>query len=82
MIADLILQNDPAGASAEQLLDGANLSDASTWADCVKGVCHRKLTPDERIYVHDNPAHKSYHYTDAPIQQSQYRLGTAGTKHG
>jgi hypothetical protein len=80
MVADLVLQNGPAGAAAEELLNGASLSEASTWADCVKGACHRKFTTDERTYTHNNPQHKTYHYTDVPIQQSEYKLGTAGTR--
>jgi hypothetical protein len=80
MIADLILQDSPAGAIAEQLLDGAGLSEASTWADCAKGACRRALTMDERIYVHNNPQHRIYHYTDVPMQQFQYKLGMAGTR--
>src|SRR5437763_2154656 len=68
MVADLILQNDPAGAAAKQLL-GATLSDAAIWADCARGICHRPLSPDERTYVDNNPQHKTVHYTDVPIQQ-------------
>jgi hypothetical protein len=80
MIADLVLQNSRAGAAAELLLDGASLSEASTWADCVKGACHRAFTPDEKTYVHNNPQHRTYHFTDVAIQQSQYKLDTAGTR--
>jgi hypothetical protein len=78
MIADLILQSDPAGAAARQLLQNS-LSEASTWADCAKGFCG-PLSADERTYVQHNPQHKTFHYTDVPIQQSQYKLGTAGTR--
>jgi hypothetical protein len=78
MVADLILQNDPAGAAARQLLQNS-LSEAAVWADCAKGACG-PLTPDERTYVEDNSQHKTFHYTDVPIQQAQYKLGTAGTR--
>jgi hypothetical protein len=78
MVADLILQNDPAGAAARQLLRDT-LSEASVWADCAKGACG-PLTSDERTYVDDNPQHKTFHYTDVPIQQPQYKLGNAGTR--
>jgi hypothetical protein len=78
MVADLILQNDPAGAAARQLLQNS-LSEAAVWADCAKGACG-PLTPDERMYVDDNSQHKTFHYTDVPIQQPQYKLGTAGTR--
>jgi hypothetical protein len=46
---------------------------------CAKGACG-PLTPDERTYVEDNSQHKTFHYTDVPIQQPQYKLGTAGTR--
>jgi S1/P1 Nuclease len=78
MIADLILQNDPSGTAARQLLQNS-LSEAAVWADCAKGACG-PLTPDQRTYVEHNPQHKTFHYTDVPIQQPQYKLGTAGTR--
>jgi len=58
MIADLILQNDPAGAAARQLLQNS-LSEAAVWADCAKGGACGPLTPDERTYVEHNPQHKT-----------------------
>jgi hypothetical protein len=79
MVADMILKDDPAGATARQIL-GASLSEAAVWADCAKGICNRPLTGDEQTYVHDNPQHTTYHYTDVPIQQSFYKLGAAGTR--
>jgi hypothetical protein len=79
MVADLILQNDPAGAAAGRIL-GTSLSQAATFADCAKGICQRPLSADERTYVTDNPKHKTFHYTDVPIQQGQYRLGMAGNR--
>ena len=80
MIADLILKSDPAGTDATQLLGGQSLSEASLWADCAKGYCHRPLSVDERTFVQNNPQHRGYHYTDVAIQQPQYKLGTAGTR--
>ena len=80
MIADLILKSDPAGTAATQLLGGQSLSEASVWADCAKGFCHRPLSVDEQAYVENNPQHKGYHYTDVAIQQPQYKLHTAGTR--
>jgi hypothetical protein len=78
MVADLILQNDPAGAIVRQRL-GASLSEAATWADCAKSLSCGPL-PDEQTYVSNNHQHKTYHYTDVPIQQSEYKLRTAGTR--
>jgi hypothetical protein len=81
MVADLILQNAPATRDAvKQILNGASLSEAAVWADCAKGICHRPLSPDEKAFVAANPQHKEFHYTDVPIQQSQYQQGTAGTR--
>ncbi len=80
MIADLLLANDRSGAAVTQLLEGAGLSEAATWADCAKGYCGRPLSKDERKYVEQNPQHATYHYTDVPIQRSRYQLGTAGTR--
>jgi S1/P1 Nuclease len=79
MIADILLANDQSGAAATQVLDGASLSDAATWADCAKGYCGA-LSEDEKAYVRQNPQHATYHYTDVPIQQARYQLGTAGTR--
>jgi hypothetical protein len=58
-----------------------SLSDVSVWADCAKGFryCQRNPTPEEQAFADQNPRHHSFHYTDVPIQQSQYRAGTAGT---
>ena len=50
--------------------------------DCAKGwrACQRPLSADEPDYVQHNPQHLVFHYTDVPVQQKQYRLGTAGTR--
>jgi S1/P1 Nuclease len=83
MIADLILERSkPIHDAVKSTLDNATLSDASVFADCAKGptVCNRPLSPDERDFVANNPGHKEFHYTDVPIQQNSYRLGTAGTR--
>jgi hypothetical protein len=57
------------------------LSELAVLADCAKGFeyCQRRPTPEERAYAGRNHAHHNYHYTDVPIQQTQYRAGTAGT---
>ena len=78
-VADLILQDDPAGAAAQKIL-GTTLSEAGTWADCAKGYCGRPLSPDEKAFVQVNPQHKKYHYTDVAIQQTSYQLGSFGTR--
>jgi hypothetical protein len=64
-----------------ELLGGVGLSEAARWADCAKGICdnHRPLTDEEQEFVEENPRHHSFHYTDVPIQQSEYRPKSAGT---
>jgi S1/P1 Nuclease len=81
MIADLILKDTPTGDSVIQIL-GTSLSEASVFADCAKGqnVCQRPLSPDEQDFVHRNPQHHDFHFTDVAIQQTEYRLGAAGTR--
>src|SRR5215471_17817115 len=63
VVAAVVLATDPAGVASKKLLGDASLSEAATWADCAKGFCGA-LTKDERIYVDQNPQHKTYHYTD------------------
>jgi hypothetical protein len=84
-IADLILQSPGFAKTRDQvnqLLEGTSLSDAAVWMDCAKGFtyCHSALTDDEKAYVAANHDHHAYHYTDVPIQQTEYQFGTAGTK--
>lgn len=79
MVAEILLANDARGAAAKELLGGASLAEAATWADCAKGYCGQ-LSEDEKAYVAQNPQHATYHYTDVAIQQSRYQLGAAGTR--
>ena len=81
-IADLLLASHPVTSRlVTALLKGNSLSEASLFADCAKGFtyCHRKPSDDEVAYVKLNHNHHAYHYADIPIQQSEYRAGTAGT---
>jgi len=82
MIADIILEQQPAlNDRVRHILGESGLSEVSVWADCAKGfrACRRPPTEEEKAFAHDNPKHHAFHYTDVPIQQSQYRAGTAGT---
>jgi S1/P1 Nuclease len=82
MVADLILEQRPASRDRlRQILGENSLSNVSVWADCAKGfrACRRDATPEERAFTDQNPRHHAFHYTDVPIQQLQYRAGTAGT---
>jgi hypothetical protein len=83
MVADLLLREAPTiRDTVEQILGGVSLSEASVFADCAKGpsVCQRPLSEDEKDYVDHNHQHHEFHYTDVAIQQSEYRLGAAGTR--
>jgi len=82
MIAEILLEQQPAiSGRVRQILGENRLSDVSVWADCAKGfrACRRPPTDEERAFAQQNPKHHAFHYTDVPIQQSQYRAGTAGT---
>jgi len=82
MIADMLLEQRPAIRDrVKQILGENNLSEVSVWADCAKGFrgCQRPPTDDEKAFTRQNRKHHAFHYTDVPIQQSQYRAGTAGT---
>src|SRR3954454_13303322 len=82
-IADMLLdQQDPAVRDrVKHILDNHSLEEVSVWADCAKGFryCQRSPSRDEQAFADANPRHHSFHYTDVPIQQPQYRAGTAGT---
>ncbi len=80
-IADIVLEQHPATQAKIRKLLGASLSEAATWADCAKGFtyCRRPPSAREAAYVGNNPHNHAYHYTDVPIQQTRYRLGSAGT---
>jgi hypothetical protein len=83
MVADLLLRDAPTiRDTVKQILGGVSLSEASVFADCAKGpsVCQRPLSEDEKDYVDHNHQHHEFHYTDVAIQQSEYRLGAAGTR--
>ena len=81
MVADIILDQAPATRDrVRQILGENSLSEVSVWADCAKAFryCHRSPTAEEAAFAEENPRHHLFHYTDVPIQQSQYRAGTAG----
>jgi hypothetical protein len=80
-IADVLLDQHPTTRDrVKEILNGRSLSEVSVFADCAKGFeyCHRNPSPEESAYTR-NPDHHGYHYTDVPIQQKHYALGSAGT---
>jgi S1/P1 Nuclease len=83
-IADRILK-DAAPTTREKvetILEGVSVSEASVWADCAKGYrhCQRAPSAEELAFAANNPRHHKFHYTDVAIQQTEYRLGGAGTR--
>ena len=82
MVADLLLQSAPASRDAvSQILGGISYRSFG-FADCAKAGgranAHSQLM--SRTMRKHNPQHRTFHYTDAAIQQRQYQLGTAGTR--
>ncbi|MEY2410869.1 MAG: hypothetical protein QOF48_3539 [Verrucomicrobiota bacterium] len=75
-IADELLHGTAAETHVRSLLHNGTLSDAATWADRAKGS---NLDQEMRDFVHHNPKHHHYHYTDVPIQELHYTDGTKGT---
>lgn len=80
-IADQLIAGRRAAAEVHHLLGpGESLQTISTWADCAKGHCG-ELTAEMRQFVHHNPHHARYHYTDVPFEATSYEehgVGTSG----
>jgi S1/P1 nuclease len=92
MIADIVLQRDyPAAHSrVSELLDQKfgtvvdkrDLGEVAVFPDCAKNeaeYCGRKPSTEEIDYVLRNIVHKSFHFTNSPLQQKTYRAGGVGT---
>ena len=93
-IADLVLQqyHPEAYAKISALLeiksaDGTvvkrSLSQVAVFPDCAKKnnepYCGRPSSDEEKAYAARNRHQDRFHYTDVPLQQAQYRAGSAGT---
>jgi hypothetical protein len=78
-IADELIQGTPAEVKVKALLPDMTLLEAATWADRAKGG-QGLLTAEMKAFDAANPDHRDYHYTDVPIQETHYQLGTHGTK--
>lgn len=76
-IADKLIQGTNAEQHVKELLGNESLEIAALWADEVKGD---SLTSEMKAYVKNNPRHKSYHFTDIPIQESAYRDNSEGAR--
>ncbi|HSY07065.1 MAG TPA: S1/P1 nuclease [Steroidobacteraceae bacterium] len=77
-IADQLLAGRRAEVEVRKLLrSGETLQSVSMWADCAKGYCG-ELTAELRDFVHHNPHHAHYHYTDIPFEAAAYEEGGVG----
>jgi hypothetical protein len=78
-IADQLIAGRRAATQVHNLLKpGESLQSIATWADCAKGHC-AELTEEMREFVHRNPRHAHYHYTDVPFQALAYDERGVGT---
>jgi hypothetical protein len=78
-IADQLIAGRRAETEVRKLLrPGESLQTIATWADCAKGRCGA-LTAEMHYFVHRNPHHARYHYTDVPFQAEAYQAGAVGT---
>ena len=78
-IADQLIAGRRAEAQVRNLLKpGESLATIATWADCAKGRC-AEFTAEMREFVHRNPHHAHYHYTDVPFQAIAYVERGVGT---
>lgn len=84
-IADIVLRNHPkTQAKVKSLIGKRPLAHVATWPDCAKGSggpwpCGKMPAADKSAYLKGNGNHREFHYTDVPIQQSQYAANAAGT---
>jgi S1/P1 Nuclease len=92
-IADLVLQQHYPKTRRRvsallDLKDGSGnverrtLSEVAVFPDCAKDeeeYCRRKPSPEEINYVSRNPEHKSFHFTNGPLELTQYRRNGFGT---
>jgi hypothetical protein len=93
-IADLVLQQhhpttrkrvsellDVKDASGN-LVHRRGLGEVAVFPDCAKDeeeYCRRRPSPEEISYAARNPEHRSYHFTNGPLQLTQYLPGGVGT---
>jgi hypothetical protein len=75
-IADTLLAATPAAQHVRALLGDETLSEASVWADLVKG----RTDPTEEMlqFKAANPNHTLFHYTDIPFEEPKYRDDSIG----
>ncbi|MBS0534978.1 MAG: hypothetical protein JSR72_13050 [Proteobacteria bacterium] len=61
-----------------------SLSQVAVFPDCAKPNnerwCGRPSSDEEKAYAADNKGHAAFHYTDVPLQRTQYEENSAGTE--
>jgi hypothetical protein len=75
-MADTLIAGTPAAQHVRQLLGRETLSEASVWADAVKGKFDQ--TDEMLQFKTANPNHAVSHYTDIPFQEREYRDDSIG----
>jgi S1/P1 nuclease len=77
-VKDLLATKDADGNKLQR-----TLSQVAVFPDCAKPgnvpFCGRTPSDEEKAYAAHNPHNGSYHFTDVPIQQTQYIAGSPGT---
>lgn len=78
-VTDLIAVKDAGGNTVKR-----TLSQVAVFPDCAKSGnepwCGRPSSEEEKAYAQRNPKHDTYHYTDVPIEQSNYLAFSPGTE--
>jgi hypothetical protein len=75
-MTDTLLAGTPAARQVQALLGDESLSEASAWADLVKG--RNNQTKEMRQFKTANPNHAVFHYTDIPFEEPKYRDDSIG----
>ena len=91
-IADIVLQKHHPAVYARvselldlkfgDVVDKRTLNEVAVFPDCAKNekeYCGRPASPEEVDYVLRNIVHKSFHFTNSPLQQKTYLAGGVGT---
>ncbi len=75
-MADTLIAGTPAAQHVQALLGEETLSEASVWADAVKG--RNNQTEEMLQFKAANPNHAVFHYTDVPFEEPKYRDDSVG----
>ena len=77
-VSELLDKKDASG----NVVDKRSLSEVAVFPDCAKDeeeYCRRRPSHEEIEYATRNKDHKSFHYTNGPLQLTKYLPGGAGT---